>query len=183
MGINPLIAEAEGGNAILIPHAADLIWGSVSFVILLVLFTKFVLPSFNKVLAERAEKIEGGFKRAEQAQAEAQAALQAYTQQLAEARAEAAQIRTAAADEKRAIVDEAKSAAAAEAAAVTARGLEQIQAERSQAVSSLQREVGALALDLAGRVIGESLRDDARARSVVDAFIADLERQASEAGR
>lgn len=182
MGMNAVLV-AEGGSAILIPHAADLIWGSVSFVILLVMFTKFVLPAFNKVLAERAEKIEGGFKRAEQAQAEAQAALQEYTSQLADARAEAASIRTAAAEEKRAMVDEAKAAAAAEAAAVAARGIEQVHAERAQAVSSLQKEVGSLALDLAGRVIGESLQDDARARAVVDAFISDLERQASEAGR
>ena len=63
------LVAAEGGGAILIPHAADLIWGSVSFVILLILFSKYVLPRFNKVLAERAEKIEGGFKRAEEAQA------------------------------------------------------------------------------------------------------------------
>jgi len=50
-------------------------------------------------------------------------------------------------------------------------------------VSTLQKEVGALALELASKVVGESLRDDARSRAVVDQFISDLERQANEAGR
>jgi len=35
--------------------------------------------------------------------------------------------------------------------------------------------VGTLALDLAGGVIGESLADDAKAASVVDRFLAELE--------
>lgn len=177
------LIAAEGEQSILLPHTADLLWGTVSFVLLLILFSKFVLPMFNKVLAERAEKIEGGLQKAEVAQEKAQAALAEYSAQLAEARNSAAGIRAAADEEKRAIIEEAKSAAVAEASAVAHRAAEQVKAERSQAVSSLQKEVGSLALDLASKVVGESLKDDARARAVVDQFIADLERQASEAGR
>lgn len=184
MQINGLIAASEeGGGAILIPHAADLIWGSVSFVILLLLFSKYVLPRFNKVLAERAEKIEGGLKRAELAQAEADAALRQYNEQLEVARQEAAAIRAAAADEKRSVIDKAAADAEAKANQIAARAAEALEAEKVSAASVLQREVGSLALDLASKVVGDSLQDDARARSVVDAFIADLERQASEAGR
>ena len=106
-----------------------------------------------------------------------------YSAQLAEARTAASGIRSAADDEKRVIIEQAKAQAADEAATIAARASEQVRAERSQAVSSLQREVGALALEIASKVVGDSLKDDARARSVVDAFIADLERQASEAGR
>jgi len=36
-------------------------------------------------------------------------------------------------------------------------------------------------LSLAGKVVGESLQDDARARAAVDRFIADLEAQAQQA--
>jgi F-type H+-transporting ATPase subunit b len=51
----------------------------------------------------------------------------------------------------------------------------QIQAERQQAVTSLRAEVGTLATTLAGRIVGESLEDDARSGRVVDRFLADLE--------
>ena len=40
---------------------------------------------------------------------------------------------------------------------------------------SLRSEVGTLALDLAGGVIGETLSDDAKAKGVVDRFLAELE--------
>ncbi|MEY2635375.1 MAG: hypothetical protein RIS75_1315 [Actinomycetota bacterium] len=183
MGITTLIASAEGEQSILLPALPDLLWGSVSFVILLVLFSKFVLPSFNKVLVDRADKIEGGLQRAEDAQRKAQAALEQYSAQLAEARAEAATIRTAASDERKAIIEEARTEAQAVAANEVRRAAELVTNERNQAVSSLQRDVSAVALDLASKIVGASLQDDARARSVVDAFIADLERQASEAGR
>ena len=51
----------------------------------------------------------------------------------------------------------------------------QIEAERQGALVSLRSEVGTLALDLAGGVIGETLSDDAKAKSVVDRFLAELE--------
>ena len=55
----------------------------------------------------------------------------------------------------------------------------QIEAERQSALVSLRGEVGTLALDLAGGVIGESHADDAKAKGVVDRFLADLEKAES----
>lgn len=183
MSITALIGSAEGGSAILIPALPDLLWGTVSFIILLVAFSKFILPSFNKVLDERAEKIEGGMRRAEQAQAEAARALAEYTAQLESARTEAAAMRNAAADEKRHVIEEAKAEAVAAADAVHQRAKEQVAAERGQVAVELQKQIGGLALEIASKVVGDNLHDDERARAVVDRFIADLERQAAEAGR
>ncbi|MFP5415268.1 MAG: F0F1 ATP synthase subunit B, partial [Actinomycetes bacterium] len=56
----------------------------------------------------------------------------------------------------------------------------QIEAERAAAVTQLRTEVGGLATTLAGRIVGESLDDDERARRTVDRFIADLEAQPVE---
>lgn len=184
MQLTALIAQAaEQEHNILLPAAADLIWGSVSFVILLVLFSKFVLPAASKLADERANKIEGGLARAEKAQEEAATLLAEYKQALAEARTEAAAIRNAAQADRTAILAEAREQAVAAAADIAARANEQIVNERAQVVASLQREVGQLAVDLAGRIVGESLADDARARAAVDRFIAELENAATEAGR
>ena len=62
---------------------------------------------------------------------------------------------------------------------MTARADAAITAERASTIASLRSEVGTLALTLAGKVVGESLEDDARARATVDRFIADLEAQAA----
>ncbi len=73
------------------------------------------------------------------------------------------------------IVAEAKDAATSEAARLTASAHAQIEAERQTAFVSLRSEVGTLALDLAGGVIGETLSDDKKAQAVVDRFLAELE--------
>ena len=52
--------------------------------------------------------------------------------------------------------------------------------ERSQATAQLTRQIGELSVALAGKVVGQSLTDDARVRQTVEDFIADLERQASQ---
>lgn len=166
---------AEENQSLLIPALPDLIWGTIAFVIILVFFIWKVLPSLNAALDARRDAIEGGIKRAEEAQAQAAAALEKYTAQLADARGEASEIRDAARADGAKIVAEAKETAQAEAARVTANAHAQIEAERQSTLVSLRSEVGTLALDLAGGVIGESLSDDKRAQSVVDRFLADLE--------
>ncbi len=105
--------------------------------------------------------------------------LEQYRAQLADARTEAANIRAEAQAEKTGMIEAARGEAAAAAATVTERAQAQIEAERSQAMTTLRRDVSELALTLAGKVVGESLTDDARARASVDRFIADLENEAA----
>lgn len=177
----PAILTAGDGEAVnpLLPAPYDIVWSAVVFVALLIVVAKFVVPRLNKALDARADAIEGGLKRAEEAQAEAAATKGEYESQLAEARAEAGRIREQARVEGVAIVAEAREAAQAEAARIAANAQVQIEAERAAALVSLRAEVGSLALDLASGVIGESLADDKKSTALVDRFLADLE--ASEA--
>lgn len=183
MTFKSVLTAATGDGPILIPAPADLIWGSVSFVILLLLFWKYVIPRFNKVLEERSEKIEGGFVRAQAAEAAAQQALQQYNAQMEEARTEASQIRAKAEEQRKAMVEEARAEVNEYKEVENQRFQERTKAEISQASMQLQKEVGVLALDLASKVVGEIMKDDARAKAVIDQFIKDLEKQASEAGK
>ena len=177
-----VLASAEtGGGSFweeaypIIPHPGELIVGLISFAVLVYIFTKKVVPRLEEMYAERTAAIEGGIAQAEQAQAEAEAALTEYKAQLAEARAEASRIREEARAEGASILSELKSKAAADAQRITESAHKQIEAERQQAVVQLRGEVGRLATDLASRIVGESLEDDARQSRVVDRFLADLE--------
>ena len=67
--------------------------------------------------------------------------------------------------------------AQAEARRITESAQQQIQSERQQALIALRSEVGTLATDLASRVVGESLTDEARQSRVVDRFLDDLEQR------
>jgi F-type H+-transporting ATPase subunit b len=162
-------------HSLLFPTLPDLIWGTLAFVIILVLFIWKVLPALNKLLDARSDAIEGGLKRAEAAQAGAQEALDQYNSQLAEARAEAGRIREQARADGAAILAELKEQASAEAARITSNAQVQIEVERQAALVSLRAEVGVLALDLASAVIGEALNDDKKSTAIVDRFLADLD--------
>jgi F-type H+-transporting ATPase subunit b len=167
--------EHHGEINPLLPTLPDLVWGTLAFLIILALFIWKILPNLNKMLDARSEAIEGSINSAEAAQAEAQAALEKYTAQLADARAEASRIRDEARADGSAIVAEMREQATSEAARITANAKAQIEMERLSALASLKSDVGTLALDLAGGVIGETLSEDAKAQAVVDRFLAELE--------
>lgn len=172
-------AEGESSPNPLLPETYDIVWSLVCFIVILVAFWKVFLPKMQKMLDERSAAIEGNIAKADEAQRDAEAALEQYTAQLADARQEAAAIRDQARVDGQRILAELKEQAATDAARITQSAQAQIEAERQAAVVSLRNEVGSLAIDLASGVIGESLSDDARATAVVDRFLADLE--ASEA--
>jgi len=172
------ILAAEAHNP-LIPPLSEIIIGLITFGILLVVLIKFVFPQMEKTFVARREAIEGGIERAEAMQAEAKAALEQYRAQLAEARSEAAQIRDQARAEGQQIIEELRVQAQAESARIVARGEEQLATARQQIVNELRGQIGTLAVDLAGRVVGESLAEDVRRRGTVDRFLDELDAMAA----
>src|SRR5690348_783506 len=163
----------------LIPPWGEIIIGLIAFGLVVLVMMKFVAPRFEQVFRARREAIEGGIERAEAMQAEARAALEQYRAQLAEARTEAAKIREDARAEGTQILEELRAQAQEESARIVARGEEQLNAARQQVVNELRGQLGTLAVELAGRVVGESLDDDARRRGTVDRFLDQLEDMAA----
>jgi F-type H+-transporting ATPase subunit b len=53
-----------------------------------------------------------------------------------------------------------------------------LESDRARIATDLRRDLGVAATDLASRIVGESLTDDARATAVVERFVADLEKSA-----
>ena len=170
-----LLAGGEELNP-LVPHTAELIVGAIAFTLLFLVLRKAVVPKFEKAFSERTQASEGGIERAEKAQLEAQRALTQYNEQLSSAQGEAAKLRDDARVQGAAILEELRAKAQEEAARITAAAHASIEAERQQAVTSLRNEVGALAVELASKIVGEALEDQARQSRIVDRFIEDLEK-------
>ena len=149
---------------------------AVVFVIFLtVVIAKFVVPRFEATYAERTAAIQGGMEKAEKAQEEAEAALKQYRRSWP--RPVPRRPRSARTPRPRAPRSSPRCASrprprrpGSEASAEA-----QLEAERTQVMTQLRSEIGGLATTLAGRIVGESLDDDERARRTVDRFLADLE--------
>ena len=173
----------ESGNAPLLPMPYDIVWSIISFVIIGILFWKFVLPKFSEVMAEREDRIEGGMKRAEAAQEEAKAALKKYNDQLAEARAEAAQIREDARAQGQKIISEAKAEAAEESSRILAAGEKQLEAQRDAVVAQIRKDMGQDSVTLAEKILGSHLSDESKRAETIDSFLSSLDSVSTSAGK
>lgn len=180
--VNDIFVLAEGEKlpleaepSILLPAMYDVVWSTVVFVIVFLLFWKFVLPKFQEVLAEREDRIKGGIERAQVAQAEAKAALEKNNAELAEARAEAAEIREAARAKGKEIQAELRERAEEESRRIVEAGEKQLLASREQVVAELRNEMGQNSISLAERLLGTELSDDTRRSNTIDAFLAELD--------
>ena len=169
------LADSTTGQNPLIPALPEFIIGTIVFVVVFGVLAKMLMPRIQQTLAERTELIEGGLARSEEAQSEAKQLLDQYREQLAEARHEAARLREEAREQGAQIIAEMREQAQAEARRVTEAAQEQIEAERQQALNALRTEVGTLAVELASRIVGESLTEEARQRRLVDRFLGELE--------
>jgi F-type H+-transporting ATPase subunit b len=161
----------------LIPELPELIIGAVAFLIVFGVLYRVLMPRIQQTLTARTEAIEGGIQKAEDMQAEAEQVLNQYRQQLAEARQEASRLREQAREQGAQIIADMRETAQAEARRLLDAAHAQIEADRRLAIQALRTDVGSLAVDLASRIVGESLEDVARQRRVVERFIEDLEQQ------
>jgi F-type H+-transporting ATPase subunit b len=165
------------------PTAAELVLGIVCFAVVFGVLGKLLLPRIIKTLEEREDAIQGGINRADEAQAEAAQLLEQYRAQLSDARQEAARIREDAREQGAQIIAELRERAEADARRITEAAQSQIEAERQQALISLRSEVGSLATELASRIVGESLTDQARQSRMVDRFLDGIEAQSNRVGQ
>src|SRR5579864_8455258 len=169
------LADSTASTNPLLPSWPEFIIGTILFVLVFGVLGRVLLPRITKTLTERTEAIEGGLAKSEEAQKEANQLLDQYREQLAEARHDAARLREEAREQGAQIIAEMRQQAEAEARRIADAAQAQIQAERQQALTALRAEVGTLATELASRIVGESLTDEARQSRMVDRFLDELE--------
>ncbi|NUP49853.1 MAG: F0F1 ATP synthase subunit B [Catenulispora sp.] len=165
------------------PKGDELVIGTIAFLIIFVIFWKKLLPNIKKTLDERTDAIEGGMKRAEEAQAAAAALQEEYQRNLTEARHEAAKITQHAREQGAEIVAQMRGEGQEQRDNLVAGGRAQLDADAAATRSALKGDLGTLAIALASKIVGESLEDEARQRGTVDRFLSELEAKAdAEAG-
>jgi F-type H+-transporting ATPase subunit b len=164
------VEEHVSAPSDLYPEASELIVGAVAFGIVFFFMWKWVLPRVNEMLAERRTQIQGQLESAEETRQQAEQELADYRTQLANAREEGNRIieeaRTTADQLRRDIQANAEQ----EAQNTVARAQEEIRAERDRVFNELRAQVGEIAVDLAGRVVGQSL-DKQTHEKLIDDYI------------
>jgi F-type H+-transporting ATPase subunit b len=164
---------AEEEPSPIFPATNELIWGTIAFLILLFLMYRTVFPSINRAYKDRRANIEGKLEQAERDRDEAEQLLEQYRRRLRDAEDETQRILEEARGNAERVRRELLSKAEADAGRELDRARQAIRAERDQAIRQLRNEVGTLAVELATRVVGDSLDRDRQLR-LVDEYIDQL---------
>jgi F-type H+-transporting ATPase subunit b len=174
--IGAILAQAEEhGEEVseakdLYPAVGELIVGLLAFAVLFFFTWKWVLPKFKEVLEQRREQIQGEMEKAEATRGEAEKLQEEYRTQLAGAGDEANRI----IEEARATADQLRrdlqAKAEEDSQAIVGRAQEEIRAERDRVFQELRAQVGSIAVEIAERIVGQSLDERAHQR-LIDEFI------------
>ena len=167
--MNPLATLLASTNPI-VPKMNEVVWGSISFLVLLVLLVKFGFPAVKKTMDARAERIRKSLEEADQTRDEARRILDEYRRQLADARGEAARIIDEARQAAEKLRQDLKRQAETEVADLRQRAQDDIRAEFDRAMSRLRSQAGQLSIELAEKVVERNL-DRETNMALVDRFI------------
>ncbi len=152
------------------PENSELVWGSISFVLLLGIFFKWGYPAVIKSMKAREDRIRGDLEQAEGAKSEAENVLGEYRAQLADARTEAGRI----IDEARQAADQVRrdllARAEADATELRTRAQEDIRLAGERAMADLRGRVSDLAIELAEKVVERNLDRDTQI-ALIDNYI------------
>jgi len=174
----PTFVLAKAGN-FLVPNGTFVV-ELVAFLILLGVIGRFIVPPVERAMRQRRELISRQFAEAREAKERAAEAEAAYHQAMNDARAEATAIRETARAQGQQIIDELRATAQAEADRITTEGRQQLADSRAALVTELRAEMGALGVELAGRIVGESLAEEARRTRIVEEFLSELDDRSGE---
>jgi len=167
---------AEQEQNPILPAWNEFIWGTIAFLILLVLMYRTVWPSVDKAFKDRRANIEGKLEEAEREREEADQLLERYRRRLRDAEDETQRILEEARHNAERVRRELLAKAEADAGRELERARQAIRSERDQAIRQLRNEVGSLAVELATRVVGDSL-DRERQLRLIDEYIDELGNQ------
>ncbi|HJQ75725.1 MAG TPA: F0F1 ATP synthase subunit B [Acidimicrobiia bacterium] len=167
--------EGAGGLSLVLPHRDELIAGIIAFAIVFFFVWKWALPAVNRSLEQRQSAIAGQIAEAEKAKAEAESLLGDYRSQMNEAKAEGNRIIEEARHQGEQVKADILARAEAEGEQIREKARTEAAREMERALAEARSRVGDISVDLAGKIVGESLDEEAH-RALIDRYLADLEK-------
>jgi F-type H+-transporting ATPase subunit b len=153
------------------PGLGLIFWQLVTFLLVLFLLARFAWKPILNSLREREESIESALRAAQQAKAD-MANLKAENERLLEdARVERDAMLRKAQQTSEAIVEEAKNKASMESAKIVENAKQQINSERLAALADIKRQVAALSIEIAEKLLRNQLREEKAQRDYVDQLV------------
>ncbi len=159
------------------PDFGLIFWMFVSFAILFFILWKWGWPAIMKGVSDRADLIDKGVEYAQNAKEQLDHAREEADKQIAEARRQQADMLREADRMKSQIIEEARTAAQAEAKKVMDAAKVSIEQERKEAQQQFRNEVSTFALDIAQKVVRNEMKDEKAQEKLVSTLLDEIEKQ------
>lgn len=157
------------------PAIGTIFWTTLIFLLLLVLLWKFAWGPIMKAVKTREDMIKNSLESAEKAREEMKV-LQADNEMiLQKAREERDKILRDARVAYDRMMADAKEKSQSESDALVRRAKELIEREKVSAIAEVKREVARLAIEVASKVVGETLKSDAEQQKLIERYINEIE--------
>ena len=145
----------------------------LNFIALFLVLKKFLWGPVMKMIAERQQEIDDLYADADEAKEDAEKMRAAYEEKLAEAQKTGDQIIKEATARGQRREEEILRQAGEQADAIRRKAQDDIARDKKKAVDEAKGEIAGLALDIAGKVVGQSMDSQEHAK-LVDQFIDQL---------
>ena len=144
-------------SSIASPAIGTVFWTTFIFLLLLLLLRKFAWGPIMKAIKAREDMIHNALDSAEKAREERDKILrdarQAYEKMMTDAREKGVH----------------------ESEALVKRAKEQIERERVTAINEIKREVANMAIEVASKVLGETLKSNAEQQKLMERYLKEIE--------
>ena len=159
---------------LLIPSTGLLFWMTLTFLVVLFILWKFGFPVITNMVKERKAFIDDSLRKAHEAN-ERLANIQKEGETiLQEAREKQAQILKEAAETRDAIVEKAQVKAREEGARLLSDAKAEIEQEKKAAIADIRKQVAALSVEIAEKVLRQNLQGDKAQMELIDRMLDDV---------
>lgn len=156
------------------PSYGLLFWTGLTFCLLLFVLTKFVWKPVLNAVNSRSKAIEEALKEAEKARHEMQQMHSENERILKEAVAQRDAILKEAKDAGTKMLNEAREKAKSEGIKLLEAAKGAIQSERNAALSEMKAQVAIFSVEIAERIVKESLSSDAKQKELASKMVEDI---------
>ncbi len=171
--MNALVATPVLAAGIMDLNPGLTLWTAITFLVLIVVLSKYAFGPIVKMLDERERTIRDAIDQAKKEREEAERLLASQKESLLKAQREAAEIAKRNQQEMEAFRVQLTAQAKKEADELVSTARKQIVEEKSKAIGELRAEVADLAIGAASRIVRSSLDDKAQ-RQLVDEYVKGL---------
>jgi len=157
------------------PNPGLIIWTIITFVLLLIVLTKFAWKPLLAALQKREDSLRDSIGRAEQARHESEQLLEENRKQIARSEQEGQKILKESRALAERLKDEMIDKANQQARKMIDMAKQEIDRDKEAAILHLRGEVANLAIMAAGKILDETL-DENKQRKLVDSYLKELPR-------